>query len=123
MTIGERIKQKRIELGLTQDELAKKLGYTSRTSIARIESGSNQLRQRKIAEFADALNTTPSFLMGWEDEQDEEEHYYLDPEAREFAEFLFHNPEYKVLFSAARDVKKEDLAFVKDLLDRFGKKG
>ena len=45
-------------------------------------------------------------------------HYYLNNEARELAQFMFENPEYKVLFDASRKVKKEDIAFVKEMIDR-----
>lgn len=69
MEIGERIKSRRIELGITQEELAKKIGYTSKTTIAKIESNANQLRQSKIIEIANALNTTPAFIMGWDEEE------------------------------------------------------
>lgn len=67
--IGTRIKNRRIELNMTQDELAKKIGYTSKSTIARIESGSNQLKQNKILDFAEALNTTPSYLIGWNEKE------------------------------------------------------
>lgn len=66
MTIGERIKYRREELGLTQDELAKKCGYKSRSSINKIEL-SRELPLKKISLMADALETTPSYLMGWEE--------------------------------------------------------
>lgn len=65
MTIGERIKQKRIELDLSQDELAKKVGYKSRSSIQKIESARN-LPLPKVEKMARALGCTPSYLMGWE---------------------------------------------------------
>lgn len=64
--LGIRIKNRREELGLTQAELAKKLGYKSRSSINKIEIGDNDLPQSKIIVFAKALNVTPSFLMGWD---------------------------------------------------------
>ena len=60
------IKARREELGMSQDELAKKLGYKSRSSINKIELGINDLPQSKIAEFACALDTTPTSLMGWD---------------------------------------------------------
>lgn len=63
----KRIKIRREELGLSQDELAKKIGYKSRSTIAKIESGENDIPQAKIKAFADALDTTPSELMGWGD--------------------------------------------------------
>lgn len=45
--------------------------------------------------------------------------YYINDDAREMAQFLYENPDYKVLFDASRKVKKEDIAFVKEMLDRF----
>ena len=67
-SIGERICNRRKELGLTQQDLADRLGYKSKSSINKIEIGKNDLPQKKIIEFARALNTTPRYLMGWEDE-------------------------------------------------------
>ena len=63
--IGKRIKERREELKMSQDELAAKAGYTSRSAISRIEKGENDLTQSKIVKFAKILNTTPSWLMGW----------------------------------------------------------
>lgn len=65
--IGQRIKQRREELGLTQLELAQLLGYKSKSSINKIELGVQNLKQSKIKAIADALHTTPSYIMGWED--------------------------------------------------------
>lgn len=67
MTIGERIKIRREELNLSQDELAKRLGYKSRSSINKIEVGSRDLTQARIKAIADALDTTPSYIMGWDE--------------------------------------------------------
>lgn len=64
-TVGERIRDRRIELGLTQEELAKRLGYKSKASINKIELGIQDPPQKKIANFAKALLTTPAELMGW----------------------------------------------------------
>lgn len=65
--LGSRIRNRRNELGMTQETLAEKLGYTSRSSIAKIENGTNSLTQPKIEEFARVLQVTPSYLMGWEE--------------------------------------------------------
>lgn len=67
MTIGERIKKKREELKLSQEQLAEIMGYKSKTSIHKAEQGITDLPQSKIIEFARALKTTPSYLMGWEE--------------------------------------------------------
>ncbi len=64
MNVGEKIKQRRLELGLSQDELAKKVGYKSRSSINKIEL-SRDLPLRKVEVMAKALETTPAYLMGW----------------------------------------------------------
>lgn len=69
MTIGERIKARREELKMSQDDLAKKIGYKSRSSINKIELGLYNLKQPKIKAIADALETTPSFIMGWDTEE------------------------------------------------------
>lgn len=63
------IKKRRLELGMTQSELARLAGYENRSSIARIERGDHDLPQSKIMDIANALKTTPSYLMGWEDEE------------------------------------------------------
>lgn len=67
MTIGDRIKQRRMELGMSQEELAHKLGYKSRSSINKIELGGQNLTQKKIKKIADALDTTPEYIMGWDE--------------------------------------------------------
>lgn len=64
MSLCQTIRRRREELGLSQDELAKRLGYRSRSTIAKIESGSNDIPQSKIAAFAAALETTPAQLLG-----------------------------------------------------------
>lgn len=66
MTIGERIRKRREQLGMSQLELAEKIGYKSKSAIAKIELDGRQLPQSKIKAISDALKTTPSFIMGWE---------------------------------------------------------
>ena len=65
LPLYQNIKNRRIELGMSQQDLAEKMGYTSRSTIAKIESGKNDIPQSKIIAFATALNTTPASLMGW----------------------------------------------------------
>ena len=59
------IRMQRERLGLSQDELAGLVGYTSRTSIAKIEAGKIDLPQSKVEAFAHALHMTPAALLGW----------------------------------------------------------
>ena len=63
---GRRVKEKRLALGITQDELAKKSGYTSRSSINKIELGLIDLPQSKISAIANALYVSPTYLIGWD---------------------------------------------------------
>lgn len=58
------IKKKREELGLTQNDLAKKVGYSDKSMISMIEHGKSDISQKKLVAIADALGTTPSELLG-----------------------------------------------------------
>lgn len=71
LRLYKNIKERRIELGLTQEDLAIKLGYSGKSMIAKIEAGLVDLPQSKIMLFAEALNVTPLSLMGWSDEENE----------------------------------------------------
>jgi transcriptional regulator with XRE-family HTH domain len=64
---GKRVRQRRIQLGLSQEELAKRLGYSSRSTINKIENGTNDVVQTKVVDFAKALDTTVAYLMAWDD--------------------------------------------------------
>lgn len=68
MTLYERIRQLRINAGMSQDDLAKAMGYSDRSMITKIESGKVDISQKKIIAFARVLNTTTSYLMGLEDD-------------------------------------------------------
>ena len=108
------IKKRRMELGLTQDDLAKLCGYTDRSSIAKIESGKIDLTQSKILLFAEVLRTTPAELMGWNEPEDDG--YYTNPDTAAIAQMMKDNKEMSMLFDAARDADPEDLMAVYDML-------
>ncbi len=61
--IGLKIKNLRLSLDYSQTELAHMVGYKDKTSIAKIEAGKIDLPQSKIIALADALRTTPSYLI------------------------------------------------------------
>lgn len=67
MTMGERIKQARIKKGYSQTELAQKLGYKSRSSINKIEVDGRDIPKNSIEKFAEILDVSPAYLMGWEE--------------------------------------------------------
>lgn len=68
MTVADRIKQLRESMDLTQEELAKKMGYASKSAVSRTENAGDNIGQKRIYEFAKALNCSPSYLLGWTDE-------------------------------------------------------
>lgn len=80
-TIGDRIRNRRELLGLSQEDLARMIGYTSRSSINKIETGAQQLRQSKIKAVADALDTTVNYILGIDTKADSQKDYldnYMD---------------------------------------------
>lgn len=66
-TLYKNIRELRKANGWSQEELAKKLGYTDRSMIAKIESGAVDLAESKIMAFAKIFGVKPTTLMGWDD--------------------------------------------------------
>ena len=75
LTIYEKLKARRKELGLSQDDLARLMGYKSRSTINKIESGQVDLSRSKIDKFSKVLQVSPSYLMGWTDQEENELDY------------------------------------------------
>lgn len=103
MTLGNRVKMRREELGLTQEQLAERMGYSSRTSINKIENG-RPCSQKIIIRLANALDVSIPYLMGWEDEElktekpPTPEEQEQEARTKEFIElFRILPPEYQVL--------------------------
>ena len=69
--IGERIRSRREELGMSQDELAEKMGYKSRSTIAKIEKGVNDVVHKNVLKFAQVLNISVASLTGIGDKIEE----------------------------------------------------
>lgn len=104
--------------GLSQVEIAKRLGL-SRSAISMWELGTREPDFDTLELIADYFNVDIDYLLGRTDKTTiVPESYYLNSEAKEYAEFLFNNPEYKVLFDASRKVKPEDIEFVRQMIDR-----
>lgn len=69
MTVGQRIRERRKELGMSADELGKRLGK-DRSTVFRYEKGDiEKLPIDILKPVADALKTTPEYLMGWDEVQ------------------------------------------------------
>jgi len=67
MTVGDRIRLRRIELGMTQEELAKKCGYATRATVCAVESRGDAISTKTVAKFAKVLGVSESYLLGWEE--------------------------------------------------------
>lgn len=67
LNLYKNIKEKRLELKMSQDALAELTGYKDRSSIAKIEKGEVDISESKIREFAKALKVSPRELMGWDE--------------------------------------------------------
>ena len=108
--IGKNIRRRRIELGLSQEELAERCGFKSKSSINKMESGAQGLPQSKIVAVAKALETTPGYIMGWEGvEESQQQEYYTDEATAQMAEDMATNPELRALYDIQRDMDPEDL--------------
>ena len=100
MKLYANIKALREKLELSQEELARKVGYKDRTSIAKIEAGKIDIPQSKIYAFAEALHVSPEELMGLNNDS-----YYM-----------------RLLFDAAEDMSKDDIDFVVNLIEGLKKR-
>ena len=69
MSIGQKIKQRRKELGWSQRDLAAKMGYNNNSTIARIENGKVDIPQSRIVQFGEVLGVSITYLMDWEEVQ------------------------------------------------------
>lgn len=107
MTVGERIKARRKELGMSQEELAERVGYKEKATISKIEKDGRTVRQSKILLFADALQVSPIYLLTGENEPDP----YEEPDVREV--------EYADLIAQLTDDEKQDvLDYIRYLMSK-----
>ena len=122
MCLGENIRFLRTKKGYSQDDIANKLGYKSFTTIQKWESGVSEPPLKALKKLSEIFNIDMNDLATKKlstDTSSDNDVYYLDDDARDMAQFMYENPEYKVLFDASRNVKKEDIQFVKEMIDRM----
>lgn len=125
MTLKERVKSLADERGISLPTLESELGFGNSTIVKWDKSTPNADKLNAVAKY---FNVTMDYLLNGDTDdtlsdqtptEAPEEAYYLDDDARDMAQFLYDHPEYKVLFDASRKVKREDIEFVKQMLDRF----
>ena len=66
MEIGEKIRNRRMELGWSQRDLAFKMGYTNNSTIAKIEQGKVDVTQSRVIQFSKVLGVSIAYLMDWD---------------------------------------------------------
>ncbi len=77
MHIGDRIKARRVALGWSQRDLAARMGYKNHSAVARAEAGTVDLSQSRVEQFAQVLEVTPGYLMGWVSEEESQKNNEL----------------------------------------------
>ena len=104
-----RLKNIMKERKITQTELAKRTGIRQ-SSISDWLNDRYEPKQDKVYIIAKALNVSPAWLLGYDEPStNQTEGYYVDPETAEFAEYLRTRPCARMLFSAAKDITKEEM--------------
>lgn len=107
MNFAERLRDLRTQKGLSQIELAKKLGLSNST-ISMYERGEREPDFETLDLIGDFFNVDVNYLLGKEAGST----YYLDPQAAEMAKEVFEREEMRVLFDTVKDVSKEDIETV-----------
>lgn len=88
--IGARIREKRLALGLTQQELAEAALFQWKSSICRIESGDRDLTEERTIRIAAALHTTPEYLLNGTPEPPKPERPAMQSGAKPDGRFIVH---------------------------------
>lgn len=84
MTIGDKIKNRRLQLEYSQEELAKLVGYNSKSSINKIELGVHGIPAKMIPKFAQALHCDPQYFIEWDKPQRNPEELNADLAIQDF---------------------------------------
>ena len=110
--IVKRIRDRRIELGLSYQDVADATGL-SKSTIQRYETGSiRKVPINQIEDLARALHTTPSYLMGWDDNSG----YFTDMDSIVLLEELKKRPEFRVMFDSTKDLDPESIKKIVDFI-------
>ena len=108
MTTGEKIKARRLELGMTMDDLGNAIGV-QRSAINKYEKDKINLKASTLAAIAKALGVSPVSLLS-DDEVDEDQ---------QRLEALHQNPRLGLLFDRSRKMTHEDVEFMLQMADRI----
>ena len=118
MHIGEKIKARRVALGLSQRDLAERMGYKNHSVIARIEAGSVDLPQSRLDQFAKVLDVSHGYLLGLISEEENIKNARL----AEIIIKMRKDPEFFEAVSNMADLSTADFDNIKGLLVALGRK-
>lgn len=120
MKTGEKIRYYRELLELTQDELAIRAGYKTRSSINKIEKGENDPSQKALKKIADALNVNPAILI---DDTKTPKNVSLSESMGQLdydrLEALHQNPRLGLLFDRQAKMTDADIEFMLSMANRI----
>lgn len=119
-SIGARLKALRLDRGLTQDEVGKRVLVSKQTLYKYENDIVTNIPVDKIELLAEVYHVTPAYIMGWEqpeEDVDDSSSYYNDPEVAAIANEMKENPNIRVLFDASRGLSKESIEEVRRFVE------
>lgn len=129
MDTGKRIRRLRIRKGMTQADLADKAGYTSKSSIAKIEQSDRYIPPERLEMIAEALDTSVDYLRYGDDAYNkelgdyQENRDYLSKSAPSLIPYLedLSDPNKRILFDKIKDLEPEDVKSVLKVIELINK--
>ena len=128
MTVGDRIRQTREDKDITQTKLAQMIGLSDKSSISKIEKSGDDVSLKNIERIAEALNVTPSYLMGWNDMPNQlsiydlDENYQITNESinENFERMYYNKSFYKINpVKLENEIKKKKMT-IEEFADKLG---
>ena len=113
-TMGQRIQELRKYNKMTGEELGQKLNV-AKSTVSLWEGGSRTPSTDMLQSIAKVFGVSTDYLLT--DNEPTPKGYYVDPETAEYAEFLRTRPEAKMLFSASKDISKEEMEEVVNYIE------
>lgn len=111
---GDKIKDLRIQNKMTLEEVGEKIGVSKQTLYKYENNIITNIPSDKIEGLAKIFNVSPALIMGWNDTPKE---YYIDPEVSKYAQAVKDNPNLRILFDASKDMSKDDIDFVVNMIE------
>lgn len=119
---GDRLRALRQDLGMSQEEVAKKIGV-SRPAYVNYEQGKSR-PVRKLQELAALFNVTTDYILGEGKEKmfDPSAEFFTDPKVGKAVEKARNNPKYQTLLCVTSDLKEDELDSLLTLAEHYAKK-